>query len=106
MSVWLRGGKQLQEHPMAGPYHKWIHKVFFEGEEKVGSIQCVKLRCEIHEPTPENKLNTRRFLWLSPEYNYLPVKTEGFAIAYSDRLPLEIGLADDFREVTNRCIKN
>ncbi len=97
LSLWLAGGKELQNHPGAGQYKdNWVQQVYYEKEELVDGLHTVKLRGETKERSGD--LNSVWFLWLAIDRNYLPVKTEGFGARYSKTLPLEVGRATDFRE--------
>lgn len=99
LSTWLAGGEELQRHPLAGGvYGQAVQKSFFEGEEVADGVRCLKLRCETYGPGRQ-KPSTVRYLWLTPERNYLPVKTVGFGPSYTDDFPLEVGRVEDFREI-------
>ncbi|MCI0420767.1 MAG: outer membrane lipoprotein-sorting protein, partial [Acidobacteria bacterium] len=96
LSMWLRGGKELQNHPSAGLYKNWLQTVTFEKEEVVNDLVCVKIRASAVTP----KGNTFvRFLWLARDRNYLPVKSEFFNHRLSAKLPGEVCEAGDFREL-------
>jgi hypothetical protein len=99
LSAWLRAGRELQEHPRAGMYKSWLHKVSLEKEEVVNGTFCLKIRSELWDPGDPPTLNTIRLLWLAAERNFLPIKTVGYAAAYSKELPLEEAEAGEFREV-------
>jgi hypothetical protein len=100
LSLWLRGGKDLQNHPLAGGYkNDVIQQTTCEGDEVVDGLKCYRLRCESLNNSKPPTLNTLRFLWLAPDRNYLPVKTVGYAAQLSLKVPVEEGRLSDFREV-------
>lgn len=96
LSLWLRGGAEVQNHPAAGLYKDWQNKVVFDGEEVVDGLHCVKVRSEA---VSSRGTKTVRFLWLATERHYLPVKTVFLNNKLNPELPVEIGNAKDFREI-------
>jgi hypothetical protein len=99
LSVWLAGGKELRTYPEAGPYKRlWAQETFYEQEEVVDGLHTVKLRAETRDPS-SRELITLRYLWLATDRNYLPIKTEAYQANASTTLPVELGRAEDFREV-------
>jgi len=99
LSIWLRGGKDLEKHPGGFRYHDRIQKASIEKEEVVEGLPTIKLRCETWNRGERPRLNTLRYLWLAPERNYLPVKTEAYFPQISLQLPGEVGHVKDFREI-------
>jgi hypothetical protein len=98
LSVWLTGGKELQNHPNAGNYRDgWVQSAVYENEEEVEGLHTVKLRAETRGQT--GKLITVRYVWLATDRNYLPVKSEARNVRWSDTLPVEVDRATDFREI-------
>jgi hypothetical protein len=81
-SVWLRGGRELQ---LAYPeiYEDADHLVKYDGEEKMDGLSCIRLRCELWRNKPQRYLSVRRYLWLAPERNYLPIKVDWYAPKFS-----------------------
>jgi hypothetical protein len=100
LSVVLRGGKEFANYPDNGGHKNKVWKTFLEGEEEVDGLRCVKLRLESHD-IRESKLffNTRRFLWLAIDRNYLPVKTTAYVMFENPNVALEESIAKDFREI-------
>ena len=100
LSVWLRGGHDLEKHPRGALlFGDWIQKTSIESEEIVDGLICIKLRCETWDKGERPTLNTLRFLWLAPERNYLPVKTESYLPDVSLELSVGVGFAKGFREI-------
>lgn len=99
LSLWLQGGEELQLQPFAGIYRDLIQDVTFEKVEELDGIQCFVLRSVLCGKQSPKEVDTIRYVWLAPEKNYLPVKTVGYAPAYSKEMPLEVGIASTFREI-------
>src|SRR5262249_55261305 len=99
-SVWLTGGKELQNQQMAGLYKDYcIQKVFYEKEEMTEGLHTVKLRAQQNLMDQPTYVISFTNIWLATDRNYLPVKTEGFQPGKSNTLPVEVGRVSDFREI-------
>jgi hypothetical protein len=59
---------------------------------------CVVIRCELVRP-PRPGVSSVQVYWLATNKNYLPVKTEKYALNYSEKLPIETVECGDFREL-------
>jgi hypothetical protein len=81
LSQWLRGADK---------------KVFVESTERIGSLDCVKLRCETWK---DNVLRTIRFLWIAPTRNYLPIRHVAYLTHYSRTIPITVGESTEFKEL-------
>ncbi len=68
------------------------------GRETIDDIACIKLE-SIWMRAKSTVLATRYLVWVAPERNYVPVKTETYYPAYSDTIPGVTYKASDFREV-------
>jgi hypothetical protein len=69
------------------------------GEESVDGLRCVKMQILLKSKTPDGKDQVDKdLLWLAPERNYLPVKSETFVAPFVDH-PFVTMQASDFREV-------
>jgi hypothetical protein len=100
LSVWLTGGKELQNQQGAGLYQDYcIQKVFYEKEEMTEGLHTVKLRAQQNLMDQPTFVISFTNIWLATDRNYLPVKTEGFQPVKSNTLPVEVGRVSDFREI-------
>jgi hypothetical protein len=99
LSVWLEGGKGLRNREDAGFYAKLIHKVKVVGFERVAGANAVKVRIEDWDDIKVPTLNTVREVWLDTAKNYLPMRTVGYIPRLSEKLPVEVSTAWDFREL-------
>jgi hypothetical protein len=76
-----------------------IQETTFEGEESIDGLRCVKIQILLKGTTPDGKRQVdKQVLWLAPERNYLPVKTEVFVGSFVER-PFVTNQASDFREI-------
>jgi hypothetical protein len=101
LSVWLQGGAVLKNHPRAdSSYKESDQKCTFEKEETFQGLRCKKIRCENWTMGTQAHLAVLSYLWLAPEKNYLPVKLESFTLDVSKDIPVLIGVASDFREIS------
>lgn len=64
----------------------------------VAGEPCVVVRTELTRP-PRGRVSSVRVYWLATRKNYLPIKTEKFAVGYSGTLPIEVVECGDFREL-------
>jgi hypothetical protein len=99
LSVFLEGGRSLQQHAKAGMLKDRFVRTALEKEEEIEGVPCLKLRTEIRMQEQAEEINEIIYLWLAPTRNYLPMKSEGTVMYYSHTLPLEKGIAKDFREI-------
>jgi hypothetical protein len=92
---WL-GDLKLSQFLTAAKFSEFFLDVFDEGEEVVDGLRCFKLRCAggMVKEAP-----SIRYVWVSPDRNYLPIRTVFHSSMYSFTIPLEYGHASDFREV-------
>ena len=99
LSIWLRGGAGLRAHPSAGYYQDTDHRVVFQAEEAIDGLRCFKLRGETWMKRDGKRyLLGLRSVWLAPERNYLPIKTE-FYTDDKEAVACEVGTVEDLREV-------
>jgi hypothetical protein len=87
----------LSAYLAAATYENKAVTTIVLGAETVAGHDCVRLRCEARNAN--GKLRSIRLLDLARDRNYLPIRKIGFATSYSDKVPLEIDTADDFREI-------
>jgi hypothetical protein len=101
LSVWLRGGKDLANHPNAQDSYrsgKWVNRTSVVGRENIRDVRCIKLRCELWD-TKANLINTLRFMWLAEDKNYIPVQSIAYLPPASTEKPIATGSADGLKEV-------
>jgi len=98
LSLYLRGGSELQNHPSYS-YQDLILVNSFEKEEIVDGLRCIKIRCEYLDTENERELIQIRYVWLVPGRNYLPIKMEGYSPRLTRELPLGVVQARDWRQV-------
>jgi hypothetical protein len=99
--VWLTGGEVLANHPEASNEQKEkkrVTKFILEGSETVDGLECVKLRCDIWDPS-RNVVNTRRVLWIAKDRNFIPIKSVGYLPRCSEDYPISEARAFEFKEV-------
>ena len=95
--------KPLSAQLLASDYdERSAMRVMYMGEEEIGGLNCAKLRLDAWPkdaaPPPREKMDYSQ-LWLATDRNYLPVKTVGYVPGYSADLPIQIGVAEDLREI-------
>lgn len=98
LSLYLTGGSELQNHP-SGSYKDNYLVTSFEKEEVVDGLRCFKVRCDSLDNKSPRTLFARRYLWLVPSRNYLPIKMEGYVRHWTMELPLGVVQARDWREI-------
>jgi hypothetical protein len=96
LSLLLHGAEKLRSHPLAGSYGGKDVGARVVEEAVVEGLPCVQVRFEIRQG---ERVNTIRDVWVATNRNYLPVKTVAYVPYYSRELPLEEGVARDFKEV-------
>jgi hypothetical protein len=105
LSVYLQGTKALKKHPKVRRYliEKGARYEFykvecaFEKEEKVGELQCVKIRCKRWYYTKSPP--AIQYLWLAPERNYLCVKAQTMSRIAGVDLPSNESQVGELREI-------
>ena len=86
LSVYLAGTEAIHAHPKYGRFLRERGTVYeiaklvarLEGEEMVDGLRCVKIRCD-RWTRSKGKPVTQDF-WLTPERNYLCVKTDDMRV--------------------------
>jgi hypothetical protein len=103
LSTYLRGGAQFRNHPSAGIYKHCDVSTAFEKSEEFHGLSCLKLRCNIwkFDESKKGVLGMYFFLWVAPERNYLPVKSEAFEQREGKLLafPSAVAIAETFRRI-------
>jgi hypothetical protein len=100
LSTYLQGGAAVRKVDPKNDV-----RTQFEKEEELDGLHCFKIRIETRSTGRAFSADPLRFVWLAPERNYLPVRTEFYNLASSANwnangvLPDEIGEASDFREI-------
>jgi hypothetical protein len=62
--------------------------VTYEAEENVKGLNCHRIRIATWVKGQQRHDFSR--LWLAPERNWIPIREEGYALGYSDSIPLQI----------------
>jgi hypothetical protein len=99
LSIFLIGGNELKATPW---FRDAAVSVRYDGDEVENGLRCHRLRVDY----PRDRLNDGlgpdvRYIWLSPERNYLPVRTEYYRRPKRENdPPLEVGWTDEFREIS------
>jgi hypothetical protein len=76
--------------------------VTYDGDEEIDGLQCHRVKLSaLLDSWKDGKGPTVLFLWISPERNYLPVRSEFY---FRDQwkpgaTPGEVGHAEDFRKI-------
>jgi len=90
-------GKSLAEYLSCGKSGGYFLNVIYEGEEVVQELDCHRIRVESW--VKGQKTRDYWLMWLAPERNYIPVRGVGYAIGYSESIPLEIVNVTDWKEL-------
>lgn len=95
LSIYLGGDSQIKKQE---GYTTWNTRTRIEGREVVDDQSCVKVRSEIGtDGSPKDGLIY--LLWLAPDRNYLPLRTEAYRPLVNANLPVEIGRIEELREL-------
>lgn len=99
LADYLTGGKVARR---IGGYDNAEITVSYDGDEVVEGLHCHRLKILYKlDGWKDDRGPNVRFLWLAPERNYMPVRTEAHGERPFDpkMWPGEIGQAEDFREI-------
>ncbi|QDU47799.1 outer membrane lipoprotein-sorting protein [Gimesia panareensis] len=68
----------------------------YEAEENVKGLNCHRIRIETWVKGQKRHDYSR--LWLAPERNWIPIREEGYALGYSETIPLQISEVTDWHQ--------
>ena len=101
LSTYLQGDEAIRAHPQGGTLADYHFIVKYLGEEECGGFTCQKVCVDyIGYATGKPVFLTRIYLWLAPQRNYLPLKLEGYNIESSAKLPVEVAVVQELRELS------
>jgi hypothetical protein len=95
----LKGGRAAREFP---GFRDAEIAVRYDGDEVVDALTCHRLRLEyLLDSWKDGKGPSVRLLWVAPERNYLPIRTEWYFRGQwkPGAAPSEIGHVKDLREI-------
>jgi hypothetical protein len=73
------------------------HELVYEGEEERDGLNCIRLRSNtVYDKNADPDFG---IFWIAVDRNYLPIREEFFAPAYSRTIPLGVLLLSDLREI-------
>jgi hypothetical protein len=99
LADFLMGGRSARRHP--GFTNAEI-KVDFEKDEVIDGLRCHRLRIAyMLDSWKDDRGPTVRFLWVAPDRNYLPIRTEFYNRGRwkQGANPADVGTATDVREI-------
>ncbi|QDT24855.1 hypothetical protein Enr10x_01470 [Gimesia panareensis] len=73
--------------------------VKYEAEEIVNGLNCHRIRIETWVKGQKRHDYSR--LWLAPERNWIPIREEGYALGYSETIPLQISEVTDWHQLAD-----
>jgi hypothetical protein len=101
LSTFLKGREAILAHPNGAGFVSNPFAVRYLGEEQVGGLSCHKIAADFFSSRGGQKpeRTVRRFLWLAPARNYLPVKEMCYELRLSAEIPTGEGVLEDLREI-------
>ncbi len=80
-----------------GVRNQYPHEIHYEGDDIIDGLLCHRLRRDInwHSTQPSNY----HIIWVAPERNYLPIRTEFHSSQRSKTLPTSIANVEKLREI-------
>ena len=72
-------------------------RVVFEADDEIDGLHCH--RVSIETIRADGAVANRRVVWICPDRNYLPIRTELFSLDRNATLPASVVYVDEIREV-------
>lgn len=73
--------------------------VKYEAEEIVNGLNCHRVRIETWVKGQKQHDYIR--IWLAPKRNWIPIRAEGYALGYSESIPLQISEVTDWHQLAD-----
>lgn len=97
MSRGSLGSNRLSEYLNGSEALGYHLSVQITGHDEIQELQCIRVLCKTWvdgQTDPDERL-----LWISPERNFLPIKTVFYGVDYSREIPLEEGVVVNLQEI-------
>lgn len=99
LSVLLKGGDELKNHPDAGDFKTNYHaEASVLGYDTFQDVKCIKLKVKA-KALNDSHANIESILWISPKHSYLPIRQQGFSLQTSTTIPTAVGEVITFKEL-------
>jgi hypothetical protein len=96
LSNYLRGGRYLEEDRRLKDKEV---AVTYDGDDTVAGLACHRLRVVQWRRGEEKPKDQFGIIWIAPDRNYLPIKSEWYYLGAGRSFPAVTGAAEDLREI-------
>lgn len=99
LSVLLKGGDELKNHPDAGYFKdKYRGEASVIGYETIRGTKCIKIKVDC-TPLQTGWGHNLKHIWISLKHNYLPIRAEGYSPDASATIPITVADILAFKEL-------